>query len=112
MQVLFNTSHMIVFCIYLSLYLLPIYLSIYLDTAVLQVRASDRDDPETGAGQILFSIVSTHNKFKINPQTGWISTNKVGLGLVVGDDNVVFRREANSTDYFVRPYVFMYGYPI
>jgi len=48
-----------------------------IDTAVLEVRAEDKDDPDTGAGQIVYSIVSTHNKFKINPQTGWISTNKI-----------------------------------
>jgi len=51
-----------------------------LDTAVVQVQAVDKDDPSSSAGRIVFSIVSTHQKFKINPTTGWISTNKVGFG--------------------------------
>jgi len=46
--------------------------------AVVQVRARDKDaeeDPNSPAGQIEFSIVSTHKKFKIDAETGWLSTN-------------------------------------
>ena len=46
----------------------------------MQVKARDRDadtDPDSPAGRILFSIVSTHEKFKIDPETGWLSTNTV-----------------------------------
>jgi len=49
------------------------------DTAVIQVRARDRDgdaDPENPAGIITYSIVSTHKHFKIDTKTGWLSTNK------------------------------------
>ena len=48
--------------------------------AVVQVRARDKDaeeDPNSPAGQIEFSIVSTHKKFKIDAETGWLSTNTV-----------------------------------
>jgi len=44
---------------------------------VLQLKAIDQDNSSTPAGQIVFSIVSTHNKFQIDPKTGWLSTNKV-----------------------------------
>ena len=50
------------------------------DTPVIQVRARDRDadiDPNNPAGKIEYSIVSTHKHFKIDPVTGWLSTNKV-----------------------------------
>ena len=46
--------------------------------AVIQVKARDRDadlDPNSPAGKIEFSIVSIHNKFRIDPKTGWLSTN-------------------------------------
>ena len=43
----------------------------------MQVQAVDLDSNATGAGQILFSIVSTNKKFNINPSTGVITTNKV-----------------------------------
>jgi len=46
--------------------------------AVVQVKARDRDandDPDSPAGQIEYSIVSTHKKFKIDSETGWLSTN-------------------------------------
>jgi len=51
-------------------------------TEVIQVRAIDRDSeslehPNSGAGKIVFSIVSTHEKFKINSVTGQITTNKI-----------------------------------
>jgi hypothetical protein len=43
---------------------------------VIQVFASDADG--IGAsGQVKYSIVSKHNKFKIDPNTGWLTTNAV-----------------------------------
>jgi len=48
-----------------------------IDTEVMQVQAVDLDSNATGAGQILFSIVSTNKKFNINPSTGVITTNKI-----------------------------------
>ena len=42
--------------------------------------AEDRDaiDGEGGPnGQIVYSIVSQHNKFNIDPETGWLSTSAV-----------------------------------
>ncbi len=47
---------------------------------VLQLKAVDQDNSSTPAGQIVFSIVSTHNKFTIDPKTGWLATNKVNDG--------------------------------
>jgi hypothetical protein len=47
---------------------------------VLQLKAVDQDNSSTPAGQIVFSIVSTHNKFTIDPKTGWLATNKVNEG--------------------------------
>ena len=47
---------------------------------VIQVKANDRDadlDPNSPAGKIEYSIVSTHNKFRIDPKTGWLSTNTI-----------------------------------
>ena len=44
------------------------------------MRARDQDaedDPLNPAGQIEYSIVSTHKHFKIDAETGWLSTNKV-----------------------------------
>jgi hypothetical protein len=49
------------------------------DTDVLEVKAIDQDNSSTPAGQIVFSIVSTHNKFSINPKTGKLTTNKVTM---------------------------------
>ena len=52
------------------------------ETAVIQVRARDQDaedDPLNPAGQIEYSIVSTHKHFKIDAETGWLSTNKVTI---------------------------------
>ena len=46
-------------------------------TRFFRVLATDRDGPESPNGQITYSIVSTHNKFVIDPNTGWISTNAV-----------------------------------
>ena len=46
----------------------------------MQVFAEDRDaiDGEGGPnGQIEYSIVSQHNKFTIDPETGWLSTSAV-----------------------------------
>ena len=55
---------------------------LFAGTEVIQVRAIDRDSeslehPNSGAGKIVYSIVSTHNHFKIDSETGWLSTNKV-----------------------------------
>ncbi len=47
---------------------------------MLQLKAVDQDNSSTPAGQIVFSIVSTHNKFTIDPKTGWLATNKVNDG--------------------------------
>ena len=44
------------------------------------MKARDKDadeDPDSPAGQIEYSIVSTHKKFKIDAETGWLSTNTV-----------------------------------
>jgi len=49
-------------------------------TPVVQIRATDDDaieDPDSEAARIEYSIVSTHKKFKIDPKTGWLSTNTV-----------------------------------
>jgi len=46
-------------------------------TAVIRVQASDLDGADSPAGQITYSIVSTHTRFKIHPETGWLSTNTV-----------------------------------
>ena len=44
------------------------------------MKAQDGDsrgDKLNPAGQIEYSIVSTHKHFKIDSETGWLSTNKV-----------------------------------
>ena len=49
---------------------------------MVQVVARDKDaeeDPDSPAGQIEYSIVSTHKKFKIDAETGWLSTNTVSI---------------------------------
>ena len=46
-------------------------------TRFSRVFATDRDGPESPNGEITYSIVSTDNKFVIDPNTGWISTNTV-----------------------------------
>ena len=49
-------------------------------TRVVQVFAEDLDaaDGEGGPnGQIVYSIVSQHNKFNIDPETGWLTTAAV-----------------------------------
>ena len=54
----------------------------FADSKVIKVEARDRDadgDPDNPAGKIVYSIVSTHKHFKIHPETGWLSTNKVSL---------------------------------
>ena len=59
--------------------------SLFADSQVIQVRARDRDadgDPDNPAGKIVYSIVSTHKHFKIHPETGWLSTNKVSLEFI------------------------------
>jgi hypothetical protein len=43
----------------------------------MHVKAVDQDNSSTPAGQIVYSIVSTHNKFSIDPKTGLLTTNKV-----------------------------------
>ena len=52
---------------------------------MIQVRAQDGDsrgDKLNPAGQIEYSIVSTHKHFKIDSETGWLSTNKVRVFFV------------------------------
>ena len=52
-------------------------------TVVVQVKAQDEDskgDKLNPAGQIEYSIVSTNRHFKIDSETGWLSTNKVRPG--------------------------------
>ena len=47
-------------------------------TRVIRVFATDEDG--TGPnGQIAYSIVSTNNKFVIDPNTGWLTTNAVSF---------------------------------
>ena len=44
------------------------------------MKARDKDadeDPDSPAGQFEYSIVSTDKKFKIDAETGWLSTNTV-----------------------------------
>ena len=55
-------------------------------TVVIQVKAQDGDsrgDKLNPAGQIEYSIVSTHKHFKIDSETGWLSTNKVRRSLTL-----------------------------
>ena len=52
---------------------------------MIQLEALDGDsrgDSLNPAGQIEYSIVSTHNYFKIDSETGWLSTNKVRVYFV------------------------------
>ncbi len=49
---------------------------------MIQVFATDADG-NGPAGQVRYSIVSKHNKFKIDPTTGWLSTNAVRSGFFV-----------------------------
>ena len=41
------------------------------------MTAIDNDGPDSPAGQITYSIVSTNNKFVIDKDTGVLSTNAV-----------------------------------
>ena len=55
-------------------------------TVVIQVKAQDGDsrgDKLNPAGQIEYSIVSTHKHFKIDSETGWLPTNKVRRSLIL-----------------------------
>ncbi len=45
---------------------------------MIQVFARDLDG-EGPNGQVTYSIVSQHNKFDIDPKTGWLSTNAVSV---------------------------------
>ena len=47
---------------------------------MIQVYAVDHDGNEGPNGQVTYSIVSQHNKFQIDPETGWVSTNAVRQG--------------------------------
>ncbi len=52
---------------------------------MIQVYATDKDGPDGPNGQVLYSIVSQHNKFTIDPKTGWLSTAAVRkLGFFFG----------------------------
>ena len=46
---------------------------------MIQVFAHDDDGQEGPNGQVTYSIVSKHNKFTIDPRTGWLSTNAVRM---------------------------------
>lgn len=48
-------------------------------TRVIKVVATDEDPDTSPNGRVTYSIVSTHDKFTIDPQTGWLSTNAVSL---------------------------------
>ena len=39
--------------------------------------AKDDDGDDVPSGKVTYSIVSTHNKFNIDRETGWLSTNAV-----------------------------------
>ena len=43
---------------------------------MIQVYATDADGSGP-SGQVKYSIVSKHNKFTIDPHTGWLTTNAV-----------------------------------
>jgi hypothetical protein len=45
------------------------------------VFATDADG-NGPAGLVKYSIVSKHNKFKIDPNTGWLTTNAVSLTIL------------------------------
>lgn len=47
-------------------------------TRVFRVYAEDKDESERNK-KITYSIVSTDDKFSIDPETGWLSTNAVRL---------------------------------
>ena len=55
-------------------------------TPVIQVVARDQDadgDQGNPAGQVSYSIVSTHKHFKIDSETGWLYTNKVRSRIIL-----------------------------
>ena len=45
-------------------------------TRVIRVFATDADGSGPN-GEVTYSIVSTHDKFSIDPKTGWLVTNAV-----------------------------------
>jgi hypothetical protein len=49
-------------------------------TRVIRVFAVDEDGSGPN-GQVTYSIVSTHNKFVIDANTGWLSTSAVSISL-------------------------------
>ena len=52
-----------------------------LGTKVIQVFAKDDDGVDVPSGKVTYSIVSTHNKFNIDKETGWLTTNAVTIVL-------------------------------
>ena len=64
----------------ISLNILSFYLS---GTKVIQVFAKDDDGDNVPSGKVTYSIVSTHNKFNIDKETGWLTTNAVSIILVI-----------------------------
>ena len=46
-------------------------------TRVMRVMATDLDGNDGPAGKLNYSIVSQHEKFAIDSQTGWLTTNAV-----------------------------------
>ena len=58
----------------------PLFLSgtrVCVSESQCAVTAIDNDGPDSPAGQITYSIVSTNNKFVIDKDTGVLSTNAV-----------------------------------
>ena len=54
-------------------------------TRVFRVYAEDQDESERNS-KITYSIVSTDDKFSIDPETGWVSTRFVRiLGMIKMD---------------------------
>ena len=68
---------------------LHIYLFFYSGTQVLQVYAKDDDGDTVPSGKVTYSIVSTHNKFNIDKETGWLTTNAVSLKSFLPNSNKI-----------------------
>ena len=54
-----------------------VFFFLFSGTKVIRVHAVDNDEGLNG--QVTYSIVSTHNKFVIDPNNGWLSTNAVSV---------------------------------
>ena len=61
-------------------------------TRVFRVYAEDKDESERNS-KITYSIVSTDDKFSIDPETGWLSTKSVRISdvhIVEGEVNNIY----------------------